>query len=95
MTRVRTQPNTRARTYIRPLAQGGRNSQGVPIGLVNYMNLNRSQHMPEEPLLHYDTEGGTEPLIEVVWNQLALSRPEEPNRVRGFFTMYLDTWRNY
>lgn len=92
--RIRTLPNTRARTYIQPLSQGGTNAQGVPIGMVNYMNLNRAKNIPEDPLMHFDLEGSTK-LVEVVWNNLSLTKPTEPNRVRGFFTMYLDTWRNY
>ena len=81
------------KSYVRPLSKGGFNCQGVPLGLVNYMNLNRSQCMPSTPVEHMDLETGT--LVPVVWELLALTPPRPNFGTKGFFTMYLDSWQRY
>ncbi len=89
--------NAHARNYVRPLSRGGFNCQGVPLGLVNYMNLNRSRRLPKAPVVHTDLMGG---LIPVLWDRLALTPMRsivQPwwGATRGFFTIYADSWRRY
>jgi hypothetical protein len=86
MKRAHTKP------YVRPLSKGGHNCQGVPLGLVNYMNLNRSKSMPNEPIQHLADNGS---LVSVLWDCLSLTLPEPRFGSRGFFTMYTDTWSRY
>lgn len=87
---------------LHKLAESGLNVQGVPMGLVNWMCLNRSKTAP----LGLDrTDITLIPVCDasrissgfvspVLWADLALSRPRTFGN-RGFLTINLYNWRRH
>ena len=90
---------------LHKLASGGLNAQGVPMGLVNYMCMNRNQKVsnrhdgvwvPEVRVRpprfrHLDMQARGAPIL---WADLSLTRRDKPP-IRGFLTINRFEWERH
>ncbi len=74
---------------LHKLNQGGTNAQGVPLGLVNWMCLNRLQTMPKRDKLHDEHFNAATDAPGVLSRPQRRLRAREPAMFRSWYQHYV------